>query len=70
MVTRKKESYTSAGKNGLIWDKRPREYAEPIAEKARVLIREELKEVPKEARLITAKHIVSGLSRDYYVKPD
>lgn len=49
-------------------DTRPREYAEPIAEKARQLIREELKEVPKELQVMTADHIVSGIGIEWFRK--
>lgn len=45
---------------------KPREHAAAILEKVRALLREEMEQVPKEFRAMTADHVVSSLSIEYF----
>jgi len=53
----------------LVWaEKRPREYAQPIADKVTEVIREMLKDIPKELQGIVVDHVLNGLCVDWNLR--
>ena len=51
---------------GLVWaEKRPREYAQPIADKLKAVIKAELESVPKELRVMVTDEAISWLAMDF-----
>lgn len=54
-----------AGSGNAMNDTRPREFAQPIADKLKAVIKAELEHVPKELRAIVTDEAISWLAMDF-----